>query len=99
MGRTAGRAHLAHLVIQRLPVLRQHMAAADDDVDLLRPRRHAFANFERWGHRIFHGENETVRAVFLDLRNRAERLYEAGEHNDYRSEKKTPTEHGGCFVA
>ena len=42
-----GRAHFCHFIIKRLPVLRQHMAARDHDVDLFRPRLHALADFRK----------------------------------------------------
>ena len=45
MGIAAGRAHLAHLVIERLPVAGQDMPARNDDVDFRRAGCHAFADF------------------------------------------------------
>ena len=40
----AGGAKFRHFVVKRLPVAGQHVAAGDDDVDLLRTRRDAFAD-------------------------------------------------------
>jgi hypothetical protein len=47
MGIAAGRAHLAHLVVERLPVAGQDMAAGNDDVDFLCARPSRFRRFRR----------------------------------------------------
>ena len=44
VGVAAGLAHGAHLVVERPPVLGEHVGAGDDDVDLLRARRHRRAD-------------------------------------------------------
>ena len=40
----AGFAHVAHFVVEGLPVLRQDVAAGDDDVDFLCPGADALAD-------------------------------------------------------
>ena len=45
MGRAAGRAHGAGLVVERGPVASQHVTARDDDVDLASPGLNAGAHF------------------------------------------------------
>ena len=45
MGIAASSAHLAHFVVKRLPVARQHMATADYNVDFLRASGHTVADF------------------------------------------------------
>ena len=44
VGLAAGFAHVAHFVVERLPVLGQDVAAGDDDVDLPRAGADAFAD-------------------------------------------------------